>query len=128
MLACFLSPRARILKAIPDCPNARHVEALMLAEHGELNWWSQHAFAEAARAAAARAAADPVNAERVAQATIDQQAVSHRRRPILIPCLIILMVLAGGAVFEAITFGYEDRLTPFQDFASWLIPASSPTP
>lgn len=66
MLTCFLPARRRIMKAIPDCPNARHVEALMAAEHGELNWWSQRLFARAARRAAERAAANPVNAERVA--------------------------------------------------------------
>lgn len=94
MLACFLSARRRILKALPDCPNVRHVEALMLAEHGEINWWSQRHFAAAARRAAERAAADLVNAERVALAILDRPTASKKPGS--------WMVLAIGMVALAI--------------------------
>jgi hypothetical protein len=76
----FLMPaHARILKALPNCQNARHVEALMVAEHGEINWWSQRVFAKAAAAAAQRAAADPINAERIAS-SIETASVAMNGR------------------------------------------------
>lgn len=78
----------------------------MLAEHGELNWWSQHAFAKAAKAAAARAASDPVNAERIAQATLDLQEAAaaatvgkrRQRQYWAISSICIIIVLAIGIV------------------------------
>lgn len=101
MLASFLPARRRILKALPDCKNARHVEALMVAEHGELNWWSQRAFAKAAQAAAGRAAADPVNAERVALATVDRWAAEGERRrgSWVFPAVFLASALAIGIGF-----------------------------
>jgi hypothetical protein len=68
MIARFMPARERILKALPDCQNPRHVEALMRLHNDKINWWSQRTFARAAAAAARLAAADPVHAERIAQA------------------------------------------------------------
>jgi hypothetical protein len=116
MFAFLMPARDRIRRAIPGCPNARHVEAVMRAEHGELNWWSQSRFAQAARAAAICAAADPVAAERVAQAIVDPPAASNEKRRWrwVLPAACIAIVLAASIM--VVTSKYEDPLTPLEDF------------